>query len=112
MGRKTLYVNKKFVFHAREATENTEALSQFGSMKVLKGEFILTDLYGNEMPETKEFLEKNYIQVEIEDEKLDTDAMAYGYATMTDWMTSNEENSDYINDFQQKVKERNNKNNK
>lgn len=111
MGRKTLYVNKKFVFHAREATENTEALSQFGNMKVFKGEMILTDLYGNEIPETKELFEENYIQVEINEGELDTDAMAYRYATMTDWMTSNEEDSNYINDFQQKVRERNNKNN-
>lgn len=107
MGKVKKYVPRGFVYSAREVTNETEAISQYGCMPVCRDEMILVDLYGNEQPETKEHLQERYIQVEIEEEKLeiDKDAMASGYAN---WNLNSEEDETYINNFQQKVKERNN----
>lgn len=99
MGKQTVYVNKKFVFYADDVTENGEAVSQYGSMPIFKGEVRLTDLFGNEMPETKSVLDKNYIQFEVEKEKLKVDKvdMANAYESMDSWLPNEEENETYIN---------------
>lgn len=107
MGKVKKYVPKSFVYSAREVTDEKEAISQYGSMPVCSDEMILTDLYGNEQPESKEHLQERYIEVEIEEDKLkvDKDEMAYQYAN---FYLNNTEDELYIS-FQEEVRERNNK---
>ncbi|WP_299831757.1 hypothetical protein [uncultured Metabacillus sp.] len=98
MGRVKRYVPKGFIFDAEEVKENGEAVSQYGIMPIFAGEIKLVDLYKNELPETKELFESKYIQVEIEEDKLEIDKedMAAMYASYGSWMTNNEEDENYI----------------
>lgn len=85
MGKETVYVNKKFVFRAREVKEKCKAVSQYGEMSMFPGEICLTDLYGNEMPETKELFDEHYIPLNVDEEKLSLyEKMARGYQEMGD----------------------------
>lgn len=108
------YAHKSFLCDIEIAEQDGYILTEIEEIPVKKGEIVLTDLNGKSMIVTESMFEDNYVEVEYynkeKESTFDQDAIANGYATMTDWMTSNEEDSNYINDFQQKVKERNNKN--
>jgi hypothetical protein len=100
----TLSAHKKFLVNVVEAEEDGSLLTIHGEIPILKGQLIAHDQFGGASVMPREYYERNYIPVQKVKKTVDKEQMALSYTQ--NW--SNFEDNEYINDFQNKVKERNN----
>jgi hypothetical protein len=102
-----LYAHKDDLVYVNPVEEDGQVLTTFGTLSVLKGDFIITHLDGTTRIISEKELNESYVPVEkVDKPKIDINEMASNYAQ--DW--SNMENEDYINEFQESVRNRNKNN--
>ena len=100
------YAHRSFLVEVEVAKENGIIETQFGSIPVFKGEMILEDSNGKLEVMSESFFNKRYVPVEEVVVKGDS-ASSYEAAYKEFSLDSNEEDEEYITDFQRKVRERN-----
>lgn len=99
-----MWANRKFVVSATEAEEDGILHLINGDTDVFKGNMICVNQLGETLVMPKDYFERNYIEIEKVKKKVDINQMSENYRQ--NWDTLEEE--DYIDRFQETVKERNN----
>jgi hypothetical protein len=98
-----LAAHKKFLVTVVEAEEDGILYTVDGKIAVHSGELIAHDQLGGVSIMPKDYYQRNYVQVEKVRKHIDKEEMAKNYTQ--DWSMFEEE--DYIERFQEKVRERN-----
>jgi hypothetical protein len=100
-----VWANKKFLVNISEAQEDGVLHLINGDIPVLKGNIVAHSQSGETLVMPRDYFERNYVEVEKVKKKVNIEQMAENYAQ--EW--SNFEEEDYIERFQETVRERKNK---
>jgi hypothetical protein len=102
-----VWANKKFLVNISEAEEDGVLHLINGDIPVLKGNIVAHSQSGETLVMPRDYFERNYVEVEkVKKPKIDIEQMAENYAQ--DW--SNFDDEEYIERFQETVRNRNNNN--
>lgn len=102
-----LYAHRKFLIHVTQATEDGELITQNGTIPVFAGNRISHNELGEPFVMTDDYFKRNYLPVE-KVKVIPNFAETFEQQCREFSSLEQEDDKDYIETFQSKVRERNN----